>query len=140
MPCLHSHPAYTPAPPYNVILHGDLIFENDNCIVKVRRGFVSDGGSIPRIFWSLLGVTPYDPRCVYAFILHDYLYRSESVPRLVADRILLEVLQIEPRCRLLQRLAIWAAVRLAGWLAWLDHNPLSVIEAHGQGQVKYKNL
>ena len=39
----------------------------------VPAGFVTDGASIPRIFWSLVG-SPFTGKYVEVAVLHDYLY------------------------------------------------------------------
>ena len=40
---------------------------------KVPTGFVTDGASIPRFFWSFIG-SPFTGKYVEVAILHDYLY------------------------------------------------------------------
>lgn len=39
----------------------------------VPAGFITDGASIPRFFWSLVG-SPFTGKYVEVAILHDYLY------------------------------------------------------------------
>ena len=52
---------------------------------EVPRGFITDGASIPRFFWRVLG-HPYDGRVIRAAVRHDWAYSTGSVPRAVADR------------------------------------------------------
>lgn len=139
MNILHTHPGYSPSPPCEVTLCDDLAYENSDFIVRVYRGYRCDGGSIPRVSWSLLGITPYDPRCVYAFFLHDFLYQSELLTRKQADYILAEVLAIPPCCNAVQRWLIWSHVRAYGWIVWRNHTPTTVMEGRKFGEVVKKN-
>ncbi|AHK11759.1 hypothetical protein S144_45 [Shewanella sp. phage 1/44] len=40
--------------------------------VIIPTGFLTDGASIPKIAWSLIG-TPFEPRFITAAIVHDYM-------------------------------------------------------------------
>jgi hypothetical protein len=135
---LLTHPGFDPAPPWEVTLTGDLIYENDSYIITVKKDYRSDGGSLPRISWTLLGVTPTDSRCIYAFFLHDFLYQSESLTRQQADTILDEVLAIPPCCNSVQRWLIWSHVRAYGWLVWNKHTSESIEEGKKWGKVEEK--
>jgi len=139
MTTIHTRPGFDAINSHpDVILKGDLVYENDKYIIRVCGGFITDGGSIPRISWTLLGITPYDPRCVYAFFLHDFLYQSELVSRIAADEILDEVLQIPPSCNSVQRFLIWSHVRLYGWLVWKRHTPETIEQGRKMGTVTRK--
>ena len=134
---LKTRPAFLPAPPYDLELNDDLVYENDRYIIRVYKGYKSSG-SIPRFCWSWLGVTPTDPRCVYAFCVHDFLYQSELTDRTTADNILYEILCIPPRCNLVQRRLIYRAVRTFGWLAYRSHTAQSIEEGRKFGEVHEK--
>jgi hypothetical protein len=110
--------APNPANDYEVILDGDLVYEDDDYIIRVYCGFASDGGSIPQIVWTLLGISPFDPRCVYGFFIHDALYGSHLLSRAISDGILDKVLGIPPCCNAFQRWLIWSRLRLYGWIAY----------------------
>ena len=43
----------------------------------VPTGFVSDGASVPRLLWTLTGLTP-DGLIRAAALLHDYIYRHKG--------------------------------------------------------------
>lgn len=81
-------------------------------IVLVPKGFLTDGASIPRVFWPLLG-----PHGDYfrAAVVHDFLYspRNDEFSRAEADLIFREAMYNTgvPWCR---REVIYAAVRLFG--------------------------
>ena len=84
--------------------------------VKVPAGFITDGASIPRFAWSLIG-SPWSGRYARAAIIHDYLYFTKTVSRKEADRIFLQAMQIL-KVNWFKRRAMWLAVRLfagAGW-------------------------
>lgn len=83
--------------------------------VVVPRGFESDGCSMPRLFWRLLG-HPFDMMYLREAVLHDWLYRSQPCDRKTADRIFRAALvgRIGP----IRRRAIYWGLRLGGWLAW----------------------
>ena len=115
---LITHPAYFPRPPLMVALADSLIYENDKYRIEVGKGYRSDGGSLPAFSWSILRISPYDVRCIYAFILHDYCYQSHQISRAEADAVLNDVLAIPPACNALQRWLIYIHVRLYGWLPY----------------------
>lgn len=88
--------------------------------IIVPAGFITDMGSVPRIFWNII-----DPwgRPAKAFLIHDYLYSTHQRSRLVSDAILLEameVLGVHP----FKRWLIYRGVRMGGWVAWKKNNGL----------------
>jgi len=96
-------------------------------VVHVRAGFRTDGASVPRFLWRVLG-SPYDPDIVAQSIGHDALYRGEIVPRKDADAAYLAMMEATGVNRRKRRL-FWIGVRLFGWITWLGHTPESVAEA-----------
>lgn len=88
--------------------------------ITVPAGFITDGYSIPRIFWGLL--QPYG-QPIEAAVVHDFLYSragGKSYPQLTRkqiDRIFLECMELTkvPRGK---RFLIYRAVRLGGWKAF----------------------
>lgn len=48
------------------------MFQLDNVRFLIPKGFVSDGASIPNMFWKLIG-TPFSPAYIEAAFVHDYL-------------------------------------------------------------------
>ena len=73
-------------------LHEPLIYQSDvlDCTVTVPKGFVTDLASVPRVpfvyqFWG--------GRCHREGVIHDLLYRIDSVPvcsYMMANRVFLE--------------------------------------------------
>ena len=62
-----------------------LTYKGRNYLMKA--GTISNGGSIPRIFWSI-SVTPYDPRAIRGFFWHDNFYATQEITKGLADEIL----------------------------------------------------
>lgn len=61
--------------------------------LTVYRDFVWDGGSIPRIGWTALGITPHGSICCeVAFLVHDVLYATQLLPRHICDEILCDLI------------------------------------------------
>lgn len=86
----------------------------------VPAGFVSDGASIPRILWPLIG-SPWGPGPHgKAAVLHDWLYATAPVSRARADRLFLEALEVLG-IGWLKRWTLYTGVRSGGWVAWNSH-------------------
>ncbi len=89
--------------------------------VDVPEGFKTDGGSVPRFFWRVLG----GPNGPYreAYIPHDLLYSQAGMnarTRLQADNALKEII-LELGGRAWQAWLVWLGVRLGGWIPWGKH-------------------
>ena len=87
--------------------------------ITVPKDFVSDGASIPRIFWSLIG-SPWDSEYGYAAVIHDYGYATQRYSRKYVDDIFLEGMT-EKNVPLLKRRIMYRAVRVWSWIPWLIH-------------------
>jgi hypothetical protein len=57
-------------------------YDDSGITYKVPAGFKTDFASVPRIFWSI--IPPYG-RYGKAAVLHDYFYRTDSIPKDKAD-------------------------------------------------------
>ncbi len=84
--------------------------------IKVPSLFVTDLGSIPRIFWNIL--PPIGPASE-AFVIHDYLYATQTCSRASADGVLLRAMKVM-RTHWVARWAIYLGVRVGGWYAWKE--------------------
>jgi hypothetical protein len=87
--------------------------------ITVPTGFVTDGASIPKVFWPILGP---QGQWFYAAIIHDFLYSKASnshfkVTRWEADEIFLEAMT-SLKVPWVKRVAIYQAVRMFGWTAF----------------------
>ena len=85
--------------------------------IMVPAGFVTDLGSVPRIFRPLLSVASAPIPC----IVHDYLYSGNvrGVSRQKADAAMLALMKYynTPRWGWQRRIA-WLGVRAGGWMAY----------------------
>jgi hypothetical protein len=86
-------------------------------LIEVPAGFQTDFASVPRvpIFFELFG-----DRAHREAVLHDYLYRIDSVPvaeRGQADDVFLEAMG-ERGKGFFTRYAMYWGVRLGGWTAY----------------------
>ena len=114
---------------YTVTLWGITYF--------IPKGFVFDGASVPKLFWSVL--SPVGLLLIQG-IIHDYAYKFGYVwivdmiqgaivdkrkfgvgkPRNFWDRLFKEVGREVNGVNIVNWIA-WAAVRVGGWLAWNGH-------------------
>jgi len=93
--------------------YSDLVGEK----IKVPIGFKTDLGSIPRL---LQGIFPKDGKAMFAYILHDYLYKTGKYTRSQCDAILeeaMEVLKVGYFTRKSVRFGLWTG----GWVSWNKH-------------------
>jgi len=86
-------------------------------IIDVPVGFITDGASVPRVFWSLFSPTG---SYLKAAVIHDYLYVNQLFSRKTTDAIFLEAMKEvgEGVFGFLARQTVYRAVRLGGWIAW----------------------
>lgn len=97
---------------------------DDYTAITVPAGFVTDLASIPRLLHPLI---PVNGRHRAAAIVHDYLYASQTTSRAEADAIFLEAMA-SCGVRWSQRWAMYAAVRIGGWLAWNDRKEQMLLD------------
>lgn len=98
------------------ILENDFHYVSSMGVIRVPKLFVTDGASIPRIFWNIL-----QPFGIYfkAAIIHDYLYSNlnQDFTRLEADLIFKEAM-FNLGLGFVKREAIFRAVRMFGWKSY----------------------
>lgn len=102
----------------------------DGWLIEVPAGFETDFASIPRLLWTVI---PPRGRFNRPAIVHDFLYQyapsdprtKQSCTRERADQILREACE---NCddRVTQRSAIYAGVRLGGWVPWRRYRKAEV--------------
>uniref|UniRef100_A0A6M3IV19 DUF1353 domain-containing protein n=1 Tax=viral metagenome TaxID=1070528 RepID=A0A6M3IV19_9ZZZZ len=86
-------------------------------LITVQAGFETDLASVPRLpitYWLWGG------RAHREGVLHDYLYRVDSIPvvkRSVADKVFLEAMKSRGKPRRV-RWPMYLGVRLGGWTAY----------------------
>ena len=88
-------------------------------IITVPAGFLTDGASVPRIFWNIF--SPFGS-CFPAALIHDYLYSKASSPEWVIDRDMVDGIFLAAMKDVgvgwLTRHVIYRAVRLGGWVSY----------------------
>jgi hypothetical protein len=83
-------------------------------LIEVPVGFETDLASIPWFVQGLISkVGPWDRPAV----IHDRLYRTQTISRLEADNILLQAMDNEG-VGSVKKFLIYRNVRMWGWVAW----------------------
>jgi hypothetical protein len=137
-PTLHEKPGYRPISDTDVALDGDAVYEDDNYIIRIYKGFSNDGGSLKWWMSLVVRILPFDPRVVYSFFFHDFIYRTHLLSRKIGDRILWNIQAMEPAPKYWQRWTIWICLRAGGWKAYNEKTPASIKEARKFGEVTKK--
>ena len=101
--------------------------------VLVRKDLETDGASIPRVFWRLIGHPMMQWLLPHA-LPHDALYAGELLSRKECDDFLLTSMQLAG-VSWWRRNAIWSAVRLGGDSVWRRHTKESVEQARTKAMV-----
>ena len=84
--------------------------------IVVPIDFVSDGASIPKLAYSIIG-GPWTGRYAEAAIIHDWLYFSQTTTRKQADIIFIKAMRVLG-VSWWRRIAMYRAVRTFGWIPW----------------------
>ena len=116
---------YEVAEPFQYVSKAGRLF-------TVPMGFITDGGSVPRLMWTLY--PPFGSDCDEAYVLHDYIYahaEALTMNRGEGDALMREVMDVKG-FRKTGRGVLWLGVRLGGWKAWGKHrNAAKTPEAAG---------
>lgn len=127
----YIHPILKPViRPYNknrVELREDFNYKCPEYGIEVRlqKGFIFDGASIPRLFWVTTG-TPFEPQHLGPGLVHDALYRKAAdylgriVTRKEADKVFKYALKMN-RINAYQVFKMYQGLRIGGLLAWNKH-------------------
>lgn len=103
------------APPVYQLLTPLVYIDSKGIEFKVPAGFMTDLASIPRLplVWLAWGDRAHRPA-----VLHDYLYRLDSVPiveRSLADYLFREAIISTGASAWKIAYPMWMGVRLGGW-------------------------
>jgi hypothetical protein len=101
-------------------LLADFAYENDKYIITLSKGFVTDGASIPRAFWSVVG-SPFEGAYVKPSIIHDGLYTIMQLPRKECDKLLKEMMVFNGVSKI-EAEEIYLGVRGFGGMHWKKDN------------------
>jgi hypothetical protein len=97
-------------------LQDDFSYEDDYIQVTIKSNFITDGASIPKLFWSIIG-NPLENDLLKPAIIHDGLYTLMQKPRLECDKLLREMLLFNGTSKV-KSYFIYYVVRLFGSSHW----------------------
>lgn len=97
------------------VLKEPLTYEDGALTVVVPAGFVTDFASVPKLFWNL--AAPTEPDYSEASVVHDRLYETHEVSKVVADIIFARAMSIGGT-PLWKRRIMWLAVHYFGGVAY----------------------
>ena len=111
----------------NYELMSDFVYVRGNGkVIFIPKGFVTDGASIPRLFWRLVG-DPFAPDYICAAVVHDFLWRQSFSwrQRTNANKVFGEILERQgvvgwmTRCEL--ETGVWFG-KVGAWFSgmWRD--------------------
>ena len=85
-------------------------------IIKVPENFITDFGSVPRIFWW--AISPID-EYAKAAVLHDWMYDTHYAPKSICEKIFKEAMEVleVPKWKIF---CIYWSVYLFGWKKWIQ--------------------
>lgn len=89
--------------------------EDSDDFIVVPKGFVTDGASIPKWCWPIVGHPFAEFR--QAAVLHDYLYRNHIRTKKQADKIFLEAMEVLGVDEWKRNVMYWA-VCIGGTKSW----------------------
>ncbi len=116
-----------------------ITFVDEHHEVTVKPGAITDGASIPRVFWRLIG-GPFSGRYIGAALIHDQLYVTQGYGGMFTRK---EVDQIFHRAMLSLGVSRWRAqlmywaVRTGGRSGWDSHDPFEVEEELANIEVEF---
>jgi Protein of unknown function (DUF1353) len=95
----------------------------------IKAGFQTDGASIPRELWSVVGASPFDPDVIGPSVVHDALYEAELLQRSSCDTEFQKLLQVNSTRAAGFAVEFYDAVRIFGGAVWRQHTPDSIAAA-----------
>ncbi|MCX6996515.1 MAG: DUF1353 domain-containing protein [Kiritimatiellaeota bacterium] len=96
-------------------------------VLEIAAGFCTDGASIPRLLWTLVG-HPFDPLLLAPALAHDALYEARLVSRSEADAQFRALLRLNDDTAMNAQLC-WLGVRIGGWWPWVRYSARSIVQA-----------
>jgi hypothetical protein len=97
-------------------LQDDFSYEDCSIQVTIKSNFITDGASIPKAFWSIVG-NPLENDLLKPAIVHDGLYTLMQLKRLECDKLLKEMLLFNGTSKV-KAYFIYYIVRLFGGSHW----------------------
>lgn len=93
-----------------------FVYENSSVRIEVPVDFVTDGKSIPKIAWSIVG-SPWSGDSPYAAVPHDWGYHTQTRSREEVDKDFIEGMRILG-VPLWKRRIMYRMVRTFAWICW----------------------
>jgi len=103
----------------NAITFRDVSVIFDGLKFTTKKGYITDGASIPKWFWSL-GLHPFQGDTLTPAIFHDIFYQTRRYSRFTCDWNFLYLMK-KNNVSFLKRWSYFLAVRLFGWIAYGFH-------------------
>ena len=94
------------------MLRDELSFENSKYKVTIKPGLLTDGASIPKVFWSIIGC-PLNGKYVGSALIHDGLYASHVLSKEESDLLFLDMMK-HNKVSLWRRKLMYWAVKFGG--------------------------
>ena len=94
------------------MLRDELSFENSKYKVTIKPGLLTDGASIPKVFWSIIGC-PLNGKYVGSALIHDGLYASHVLSKEESDLLFLDMME-HNKVSLWRRKLMYWAVKFGG--------------------------
>ena len=98
------------------LVRGSLSYENHELIVTVTDGFLTDGASIPKYLWGIVG-SPFEGLYTEAAVIHDGLYGSHRLTKKQSDNLFLEMMK-SSGVSWHKRYLMYYAVKYFGGSSW----------------------
>jgi hypothetical protein len=97
----------------HAVLVEDYTIKVNDAIFTLKKGFDTDGASIPRFLWWFCN--PWDSQVICGALVHDAGYWSKSISRETADAVFYAIMK-EYGASFPKRFTIYLAVRCFGWI------------------------
>lgn len=107
-------------------LTDDLVAHWNGNRITVKAGYKSDGASIPRVAWRVIG-NPFE-EYLAAAVIHDILYDTEIWDRKKADECFLDLMECLGVGKIRRKL-MYRAVRMFAAGTWKKHTSISIKHA-----------
>jgi len=101
------------------ILKSTLSFKSKTgIIITIKPGFITDGASIPKMFWGIIGC-PLNAQYIGSAIIHDGLYKSHALTKKESDLMFKEMLE-HNQVHKIKINAMYYALKFFGYHAYRD--------------------
>ena len=102
-----------------ISVYEPLLYHYHGANIIVPVGFWTDGASIPRALWAVVG-SPLKGAYRDAAVIHDYCYYSGVFTKGESDKIFLQGME-DLGVGYIRRQAMYRAVQIGGWYSWNNY-------------------